>query len=143
MTLLITRAGGVRGGAQAGARTQQLRRAPGPYKHPLNPGCNRAQVVCEEAPEPRAYGARTKQKQRFVAGVVTPAQPHYLYGLLDANTDLPLGGAAPLLAVAASATGYKVARSPPAWAVGAQAMVVVIWEGNAARGLLMTSTSIV
>ena len=33
------------------------------------------QVVCEEAPEPRTYGSRTKQKQRFVAGIVTPAQP--------------------------------------------------------------------
>lgn len=69
----------------------------------------KAQVVCEEAPEPRLYGARTRQKQRFVAGVISPAQPHYLYGLLDANTDLPLGGTPPILGMAASATGYKVA----------------------------------
>ena len=70
-----------------------------------------AQVVCEEAPEPRTYGSRTKQKQRFVAGIVTPAQPHYLYGLLDANVDLPLGVSPPILAVAASAGGYKVLAS--------------------------------
>ena len=69
--------------------------------------------MCEEAPEPRSYGARTRQKQRFVAGVVSPAQPHYLYGLLDANTDLPLGHTPPILAVAASATGYKVASLSP------------------------------
>lgn len=66
------------------------------------------QVVCEEAPEPRSYGLRTKQKQRFVAGVVTPAQPHYLFGLLDANIDPVLGGTPPILAIAASAAGYKV-----------------------------------
>lgn len=65
------------------------------------------QVVCEEAPEPRSYGARAKQKQRFVAGIATPAQPHYLYGLLDANMDPSLGGTPPLLAITASASGYK------------------------------------
>jgi len=65
------------------------------------------QVVCEEAPEPRSYGARVKQKQRFVAGIATPAQPHYLYGLLDANMDPSLGGTPPILAINASAGGYK------------------------------------
>ncbi len=64
-------------------------------------------MVCEEAPEPRTYGTRTKQKQRFVAGIVTPAQPHYLYGLLDANMDPSLGGTPPILAIATSAGGYK------------------------------------
>ncbi|CAL8466240.1 g5776 [Coccomyxa elongata] len=69
---------------------------------------NLSVVVCEEAPEPRTYGTRTKQKQRFVAGIVTPAQPHYLYGLLDANMDPSLGGTPPVLAIATSAGGYKV-----------------------------------
>lgn len=69
-------------------------------------------MVCEEAPEPRTYGTRTKQKQRFLAGIVTPAQPHYLYGLLDANMDPCLGGTPPILAIATSAGGYK-ACSPP------------------------------
>jgi hypothetical protein len=72
----------------------------------------REQVVCEEAPEPRTYGSRSKQKQRFVAGIVTPAQPHYLYGLLDANMDPSLGGTPPVLAIAASAGGFKVQVSP-------------------------------
>ena len=65
------------------------------------------QVVCEETPEPRTYGARTNKKQRFVAGIVTPAQPHYMYGLLDADMDPSLGETPPILAVATSAGGYK------------------------------------
>ena len=66
------------------------------------------QAVCEEAPEAKVYGSRTKGKQRFLAGVVTPAQPHYLYGLLDANQDPHLGMAPPILGIAASAGGYQV-----------------------------------
>ena len=54
------------------------------------------------------YGSRTKGKQRFLAGVVTPAQPHYLYGLLDANQDPHLGMAPPILGISASAGGYQV-----------------------------------
>ena len=66
------------------------------------------QAICEEAPEAKVYGSRTKGKQRFLAGVVTPAQPHYLYGLLDANQDPHLGMAPPILGIAASAGGYQV-----------------------------------
>ena len=69
------------------------------------------QAVCEEAPEAKVYGSRTKGKQRFLAGVVTPAQPHYLYGLLDANQDPHLGMAPPILGIAASAGGYQVMAS--------------------------------
>ena len=87
----------------------------------------KAQVVCEEAPEPRLYGARTRQKQRFVAGVISPAQPHYLYGLLDANTDLPLGGTPPILGIAASATGYKV-----------QPFLTLQWDSTPRRACLAT-----
>ena len=56
----------------------------------------------------KVYGSRTKGKQRFLAGVVTPAQPHYLYGLLDANQDPHLGMAPPILGISASAGGYQV-----------------------------------
>lgn len=35
-------------------------------------------AVAEEAPEPYRYGARARQKERYVAGVVTPAAPHYI-----------------------------------------------------------------
>ena len=35
-------------------------------------------VVAEEAPEAYSYGTRARKKERYVAGVVTPAQPHYL-----------------------------------------------------------------
>lgn len=70
-----------------------------------------AQAICEEAPEAKVYGSRTKGKQRFLAGVVTPAQPHYLYGLLDANQDPHLGMAPPILGIAASAGGYQVQAS--------------------------------
>lgn len=59
-------------------------------------------------PEAKAYGFRAKGKARFLSGVITPAQPHYLYGLLDANVDPPLGRAPPILGIAASAGGYQV-----------------------------------
>lgn len=71
-----------------------------------------AQVVCEEAPEAKKYGFKTKARQRFLAGVVTPAQPHYLHGLLDANQDPHLGMVPPILGVAASAGGYQVHGHP-------------------------------
>ena len=67
-----------------------------------------AQVVCEEVPEVKRYGLKTKGKSRFLAGVVTPAQPHYLFGLLDANQDPHLGMAPPTLGIANSVGGYKV-----------------------------------
>ena len=38
-------------------------------------------VVCEEAPMPYTYGARSKRKTRFVAQVVTPHSPVYVYNL--------------------------------------------------------------
>ncbi|BDA51431.1 probable DNA mismatch repair protein MutS at C-terminar half [Coccomyxa sp. Obi] len=84
---------------------------------------NLSVVVCEEAPEPRTYGTKTKQKQRFVAGIVTPAQPHYLYGLLDANMDPSLGDTPPILAIATSTGGYKVMEVQP------EMMTCAITEG--------------
>ena len=87
-----------------------------------------AQVICEEAPEPKVYGQRTKQKQRFVAGIVTPAQPHYMYGLLDANMDPPLAATAPILAVAASAGGYKVAPACAITLMCSEGLQCCIWS---------------
>ncbi|EIE20036.1 hypothetical protein COCSUDRAFT_58259 [Coccomyxa subellipsoidea C-169] len=90
---------------------------------------NLSVVVCEEAPEPRSYGSRTKQKQRFVAGIVTPAQPHYLYGLLDANMDPSLGGTPPILAIAASAGGYKARiLASPSFLCNMQSGVALLCE---------------
>ncbi|PSC67198.1 mitochondrial-targeted muts 1, partial [Micractinium conductrix] len=61
-------------------------------------------VVCEETPEGYSYGSmRTKQKQRFVAAVVTPANPHLLHG-----PDLPIDAAPPLLALVPQVGGYTV-----------------------------------
>ena len=85
------------------------------------------QVVCEETPEPKVYGARTGKKQRFMAGIVTPAQPHYMYGLLDAGVDPPLGETPPILAVATSAGGYKAGfLVVPALVVPAQVPIVCL-----------------
>lgn len=66
------------------------------------------QVVCEEAPDAHAYGQRKSQKRRYVAGVVTPAQPEYMHGLVDGGPDVALDDAAPLLGVSASVGGYQV-----------------------------------
>lgn len=59
-------------------------------------------------PETKVYGIRTSGKRRFRAGIVTPAQPHYLYGLLDANQDPHLGMTPPILGIASSVGGYRV-----------------------------------
>ena len=65
------------------------------------------QVVCEEAPEPYAYGTKTKRKERFLAGIVSPASPNYVHGLVDVPGAVPLEAPPPLLGVAASVAGYK------------------------------------
>ena len=66
------------------------------------------QVVCEEVPDEYVYGQRKAQKQRYIAGVVTPAQPHYMHGLVNGGTDLPLEDSAPLMGISASVGGYQV-----------------------------------
>ena len=43
-------------------------------------GASLSVVVAEEAPEPYSYGTRARKKERYIAGVVTPAQPHYFSG---------------------------------------------------------------
>lgn len=65
-------------------------------------------MVCEETPEPYAYGARSKPKERFLAGIVSPASPNYVYGLVDVPSAVPLVAPPPLLGIAASVAGYKV-----------------------------------
>lgn len=66
-------------------------------------------VVCEEAPEPYTYGSIRKQpKQRYIAAVVTPAAPHFLHGLVDEDTDIPVDSAPPLLGIVPSVGGYSI-----------------------------------
>lgn len=39
--------------------------------------------MCEEAEEPYRYGAINKGKDRYISGIVSPAAPHYVYGLIN------------------------------------------------------------
>ncbi|EFN52896.1 hypothetical protein CHLNCDRAFT_138439 [Chlorella variabilis] len=86
-------------------------------------------VVCEEAPEPYSYGSmRTRQKQRYVAAVVTPANPHLLHGLVDDDTgrlerDINIDAAPPLLALVPQVGGYTVLE------VSVDLQVVQVMEG--------------
>lgn len=67
------------------------------------------QVVCEEAPQGYNYGARTKMKNRFIGGVVTPAQPQYLYSMMEDRSDAhDFQESPPILGIAAAVGGYKV-----------------------------------
>ncbi|KAL0046056.1 hypothetical protein WJX82_001167 [Trebouxia sp. C0006] len=66
-------------------------------------------VVCEEAPQGYNYGARTKMKNRFIGGVVTPAQPQYLYSMMEDRSDAhDFQESPPILGIAAVVGGYKV-----------------------------------
>lgn len=62
--------------------------------HVSNPPCwtpgLAAQVVCEEAEEPYRYGTINKGKRRFESGIVSPASPHYVYGLINETQVLAL-----------------------------------------------------
>lgn len=64
------------------------------------------QVVLEEAKS----GYSQKRKDRFVGGIMTPAQPEYLHGQVDAKGDLAkdTSSATPILGVASSVGGYTV-----------------------------------
>ena len=65
--------------------------------------------MCEEAPEQYSYGPRQKMKKRFVGGVVTPAQPQYLHGMVDDRMDAhDFQASPPILGVVAAVGGYKV-----------------------------------
>ncbi|KAK9867742.1 hypothetical protein WJX84_006840, partial [Apatococcus fuscideae] len=66
-------------------------------------------VVCEEVPDEYVYGHRKSQKTRFIAGIVTPAQPEYMHGLVDGGTETSLDDAPPpLIGISASVGGYQV-----------------------------------
>ena len=66
-------------------------------------------MVCEEAPQSYNYGARAKAKNRFIGGVVTPAQPQYLHGMVDDRADAhDFQESPPILGIAAAVGGYKV-----------------------------------
>lgn len=70
-------------------------------------------MVCEETPQDYNYGARTKMKRRFVGGVVTPAQPVYLYGMVNDRADAhDFHESPPILGIATAVGGYKVSNSP-------------------------------
>lgn len=48
-------------------------------------------------------------KNRFIGGVVTPAQPQYLYGMVDDRADAhDFQESPPILGIAAAVGGYKV-----------------------------------
>lgn len=58
---------------------------------------------------PYSYGAKSTKKQRFVAGVVTPASPNYVHGLVeDGAESVTTDDIKPLLGVARSKLGYTV-----------------------------------
>ncbi|KAK9800180.1 hypothetical protein WJX73_004187 [Symbiochloris irregularis] len=67
-------------------------------------------VICEEAASPYAYGAKTAKKERYLAGVVTPASPNYLHGLMDDEgaAQVDLEPTPPLLAIVQTKNGYTV-----------------------------------
>ncbi|PRW39283.1 mitochondrial-targeted muts 1 [Chlorella sorokiniana] len=89
---------------RAGCPKQNLRRT---VEDLVNAGLSVA--VCEEAPENYSYGlAHKKQKDRYIAQVVTPASPHLLHGLVDEETDLLFDAAPPLLALVPQVGGYTV-----------------------------------
>ncbi|KAL4438720.1 hypothetical protein ABPG77_006324 [Micractinium sp. CCAP 211/92] len=104
---------------RAGCPRQNLRRT---VEDLVNAGLSVA--VCEETPEPYSYGTmRTKQKQRFVAQVVTPANPHLLHGLVDEDVDEHFDEAPPLLAVVPQVGGYTLLE------VSAELGTVTVTEG--------------
>ena len=55
------------------------------------------------------YGERrTRQKDRYVAGVVTPAAPFYLHGALVAARETCLDAVPPVLGICWGPGGYQV-----------------------------------
>ena len=76
----------------------------------LRHGLLAVQVVCEEEADPYRWGSKGQRKQRFVGGIVTPASPMYMYGLVvdDGNMLDPTEIARPLLGVARTKAGYSV-----------------------------------
>ena len=42
-----------------------------------------SQAVCEEVGEDYIYGVRKARKERYLAGVMSPASPYYVHGSID------------------------------------------------------------
>ncbi len=86
------------------------------------------QVVCEEAPQGYNYGARTKMKNRFIGGVVTPAQPQYLYSMMEDRSDAhDFQESPPILGIAAAVGGYKVSLQLYLGTIGLCKRTVSFW----------------
>ena len=73
-------------------------------------GAGHACAVCEEVPQPYTYGARAKRKQRFIAGVVTPASPEYVYNHAARAEDAEFRPVPPVFGVARTRQGFAVAE---------------------------------
>lgn len=87
-------------------------------------GAGLSVVVCEEAPEPYSYGTiRRAPKQRYVAAIVTPAAPHFLYGMVDEEVNLPVEKTPPLLGIFSNVGGYSIIE------VDAEMLTVRLTEG--------------
>jgi hypothetical protein len=71
------------------------------------------QAVLEEVFSPQQYGVRNPRKERYLSGIITPAQPTYAYGKIDQRGDAAqdLALTAPICAVSSSVNGYKVHSS--------------------------------
>lgn len=56
-----------------------------------------------------SYGAKNKGKTRFIADIVTPAKPQYLYGKVDeAASERSRDFIPPILGISYAVGGYKV-----------------------------------
>lgn len=72
-------------------------------------GAGLSVVVCEEVSTEYSYGfTRSRQKERYIAAVVTPAAPQLLHGLMQEQGDIPLDAAPPLIGIAPRVGGHSL-----------------------------------
>ncbi|KAK9829858.1 hypothetical protein WJX72_008283 [[Myrmecia] bisecta] len=66
-------------------------------------------AICEESPAGYGYGSKSsKRKERFLAGVVTPASPHYMHGQMDDTSGSDILQTPPIIGISYSVGGFKV-----------------------------------